>query len=386
VLAVLTRGLARARPLENASIDEAIAAAGEPTADRALRLAALRRLSALATDEAIDVLEGMLRDEDDSHIRNAIAEALASSPNSQARDIRNDLLESDDDEVVSGALRGLATSGDPEASETLAAFVNDLTASEAVRARAAELLADVDPAAARGLLSEALEQENQAVVSGLLDGLGRQPYAETSDIFRGLLGDPELPVELRVVAVEALERSTSDAAPLLVSQARDAAEPEIRMAAVDSLQLLEDAPGVPNALARLLQDEAAPEVRSGLYRALSLYPSEAVARDGSQALVARVMSEQTHEARLHGYRLVASVVSEQQDAALNGAFDTEMVPWLTEQAVHGSDRYTRGVALDALEMASTPGSNEALLDLTHSRVLDVVAGAEEALRLPKQAR
>jgi HEAT repeat protein len=350
VLAVLTRGLSRARPLEDASIDEAIAAAREPTADRALRLAALRRLSALATDEAIDVLEGMLRDEDDSHIRNAIAEALASSPNSQARDIRNDLLESDDDEVVSGALRGLATRGDPEASETLAAFVNDLTASEAVRARAAELLADVDPAAARGLLSEALEQENQAVVSGLLDGLGRQPYAETSDIFRGLLGDPELPVELRVVAVEALERSTSDAAPLLVSQARDGAEPEIRMAAVDSLQLLEDAPGVPNALARLLQDEAAPEVRSGLYRALSLY------------------------------------LSEQQDAALNGAFDTEMVPWLTEQAVHGSDRYTRGVALDALEMASTPGSNEALLDLTHSRMLDVAAGAEEALRLPKQAR
>ena len=79
--------------------------------------------------------------------------------------------------------------------------------------------------------------------------------------------------------------------------------------------------------------------------------------------------------------MVASMLHDQYQQNLAKTFDTRMVTWLREAAEHSGERYTRYLSVDALRLANTPASQQALIDLSYSADPALAQSAQKALQL-----
>jgi hypothetical protein len=230
-----------------------------------------------------------------------------------------------------------------------------------------------------GRARDRADAESEDWGDGILAGLRRRPFSGTESFVREVLANPENPTEVKVAVVESLEDSTPEAIELLLETAAEAEDPELRAAAVESLAWLDEQGDIQGALLDLLETESSAEVRAELYSALAFDPGETYAKAHLDDLVRRVLSERRSEARVQGFRLVASVLRFHPDPHLAETFDRDMVPWLWEEAMREGSRYARLVSIDALKLANTSATAEALDDLSRSQEAAVAEAADHAL-------
>jgi hypothetical protein len=345
-----------------------------------VRVRAVWRLARSGSDAAIDVLERLLGSDAPSNLKASIAEALGHSRHPDAPRILDELLASDDPMLQRGAMRGLAASGDPGAAERLESMLLDDSLSEPVRAQAALSLGALGGADARRALGSALAAaKSDDEAAALLDGLGELPFAETEDLFRGVLESAETSEELKVAALQALANADGEPGPLLLGYAREGDSPEVRLAALDSIGLLDRVGPALGGVVELLAHEESPEVRAAAYNALGSHARETHAQGGVDRLLPLIQGESDPAARLEGYRLVAVLLQAGLEPDLRQPFDAEMVSWLQDEALNNPTRYARGLAIDALRISNTEGAARALDQLSGADDAEVARAAEAAL-------
>jgi hypothetical protein len=213
----------------------------------------------------------------------------------------------------------------------------------------------------------------------ILADLRRRPSAGTESFVREVLANPENPTEVKVAVVESLEDPTPETIEILLETAAEAEDPDLRAAAVESLAWLDESDDIQGALLDLLETESSAEVRAELYSALAFDPGDTYAEANLDDLVRMVLSERRSEARVQGFRLVASMLRFQPDPHLAETFDRDMVPWLWEEAMREGSRYARLVSVDALKLGNTSAAAEALDDLSRSPEAAVAEAADHAL-------
>jgi HEAT repeat protein len=374
--------LGREPALDPADLDEMLNRALDIEAALEARIQAVRWLGRFGSDEAIDVLEHVLRAGSPARLMTEAAEALGSSKNADARRILETLLESENDAIVRGALRAVAARADADAIAILEAMLHDPNRSEALRVQAAASLGRLSTDQATASLRESLTQIGDSnLVPSILEALGEQSYSETEDFFRSILTDGEVDPEIKIAALEALSEAPPESAELLLEFASGASEPELRIAAVESLALLDEPEDAVAPMLDILDREPSPEVRAELYSALAIHNHQTHADAALDTLVPAILAEEELQTKLQGYRLVGAMLSVEPDPRLSEPFDEFMVDWLSGQAESGMGSFTRSLAIDALNLAGTDDAKRALDRLTHHDDPAVVAEAEKALRL-----
>lgn len=203
------------------------------------RRAAARALAKLGTPEAMAALKSALAASDTPpYVKAAIAEGLGQSPSPEAASLLHELLNGKDETVARGAARGLALRGDDDAVTTLGNTLFSEQTPLSVRTEAALALGDVDLPGAQDLLTRAITQiQDQDIQESILDGLGRRPFSETEQFFRGYLDSPTVPSDFKVLAIEAITDADGDVEPFL-SKYLTAANPDVRAAAKSALDFL----------------------------------------------------------------------------------------------------------------------------------------------------
>jgi len=272
------------------------------------------------------------------------------------------------------AIARVGESGDRRAPALLTPLVLDPAGDDAVRARAAVALAQVDPRAA----TAALQRLDPWVLSAALDHVRGIPFSDSEPFFRALLGAP-ISQDAKREAIAALADSSTEAASLLVEVASRAPDPALRATAVDAIAFMPDAGEAPIALATLPAHERAPEVRASLYRVLTHYAGALPPGPGSDALLRSVLAERDPAVRLEGCALVAELVRAHDDAKARESFERVLVPWLAREAVRGASRPARLRAVAALGLAGGAPAAEALAKLADSREPEVADAARTAL-------
>jgi len=340
------------------------------------RVGAIRWLARFGDDEALDVLQRLLRSDSPSPIRASVVMALGESSHLSAARLLETLLDDENLEIALGAIRALANHDDPGTTEALESLAADTSVRNEIRSEA--LLAldrrndGVDAWGDAFARSESAQQPSHQ---------GEQDFRQT---FRRRMEDPEVSVDAKLTAVEALAEGGEEEARLLLEVARDSEEIELRSAAIDALALSDEPGDAIAGLAALVADEPSPEIRADLYNTLAFHADHANG-PGSEELVRSALAESMPRAQLEGYRMVASMLHREYEPEIAERFDSNMVAWLQDSAEQGGDRYTRHLAFDALKLAGTPGAHEALLDLSHSTDPSVSQVAEKALRLAAEA-
>ena len=381
---VLSRWLGGPDAAELGPLRDLVDLARDPETPLELRVGAVRWIARDGGEEAFEILEDLLRGDAPASLQAAIAEALGESPRPEARPLLQTLLESEDEAVARGALRGLARG--PEATGILEDVLLDDDRPAGVRAQAAALLGALETQEASAALRAALaEIDDEALVVGVLDALGEHPFARNAEAFHAVLGNPALPREIKVEALEALGDSSADASALLLDYAARAPEAELRAAAVEAIAFLDDSDAIAPWLLRLVESEPSPDVRAEIYRTLAFHARATYAATDVQRLVDVILSETGGPARLQGFRLVASILRAHPDPRLVEAFDSRMVPWLQDEALRAPGRQQRLASLDTLKLARTPEATEALLRLSRSQDAAVAEAAEKALRFGARA-
>jgi HEAT repeat protein len=372
---LVVSALSGARELDPELMGVMVDMARDPSHPLDERVGAFRWLARFGSDEAIYVLQHILQGNEAGEVRAVVARMLAACRHPETAQILTSLLKDEELTVVVAAIDALASHPTEDTTWTLQSLVADDRFEESIRGAAANSLGAHD-GAGEILRSTFTPLENQ-LVSRATEGLAMRPFPENELLFRELMDDPAVPLELKEEAIDALSEGSLEAADFLLEVAVMSENPELRSAAIGALTMFDDPGYAIQDLHILLESELSPGVRADLYDALALHP-ESTAADPA-ALASRAMAERSPQARLAGYRMVANLVRRGNDPAIEATFDSEMVDWLRIAAEHGADRYTRHLSVHALKLAGTDAAREALLDLVYSPDPSVSDLAEKAL-------
>ena len=272
------------------------------------------------------------------------------------------------------AIARVGAAGGSRARATLESLLLDPEREDAVRARAAVSLAQVDPDAA----AAALARLDPWVLSAALDHVRAIPFAESEPLFRALLDAP-LSQDVKRDAIAALGDSSADATSLLIEIAGRARDATLRATAVDAIAFMPEPGAAPVALIELPARETAPEVRASLYRVLAQHASVLGPTLAADALLPTVLAEREPAVQLEGYGLVAQILRADGDARLREPFERIMVPWLAREAERGASRPARLSAVEALASPGGAPAAEALGRLAEARDPEVADAARRAL-------
>jgi HEAT repeat protein len=343
-----------------ASLAQLIAQLLDPKEPLAARRAAARALAKDGSDAAMQALKQALQ-EGPVSLKAAVAEALGGCPNLAARQMLLDLASGADETTARGALRGLATRGDAEAAEVLAAALFDEKKSVAFRTEAALALGTVQQAAALAALTRAVREiKDETLLENVFDGLGRRPFTETEAIFREFLQRSDVATDSRVAALEALGNTPENCSAFLLDYAADA-DPNVRAAVGWALTAAENPGAISPQLLSWLQQENDASARLRLYQALA--NQEAVA---SSAVLPYVQRETDAEARLAGLGLLAATLRADGNAAALGYFESTAVAELRTAALNSRRLDQSLSAIMALDRAGTPAAMTTLNDIAQN--------------------
>ena len=361
---------------------QALSLALDPAASLRQRIRALRLLGSLGDPEALDVIERLLAGETSAALLSEAAAGLGRAPRGPVTDsLLERLLAGPAGPARAGAIRALGSRGGEAEQRHLLQILLDANEDPAARSAAADALAGLGGPEVAEALARVVREGDEALVAHALESLAAHPARDAEGLLRGMLADPQLAGERRVAILESLSASSPAALPLLLEYAAGGATAEARAAAVESLSLLDDAPGVGRALLGLVATERDPAVRAELYHALSLHADWGTSPPG---FLDRAMAETERGTRLHGAHMLASRLRRRpEEPALAGRFDRELLPWLTGLAEDpGASRYDRVMAVDALKLGGTERARDVLADLAHGR--DPLLGpvAQDALEFP----
>jgi HEAT repeat protein len=200
-----------------------------------IRRQAARSLAKLGTDEAMNALKLALTNDSPAYLKVAIAEGLGESPNPEARDLLHELANGKNEAVARGAVRGMALRGDQDSVDALGNLLSNEQTPISVRTESALGLGDVDLSTAQDILTRiAAQTKDTDILESALDGLGRRPFSETEEFFRGYLSSPDVPPESKVMAIQSIADSDADVAGFLKPFLTDP-NPDVRAAAVEAV-------------------------------------------------------------------------------------------------------------------------------------------------------
>jgi len=346
-------------PSQPPDVDALIRTLKDGTESPEARINAARRLAGVGSNEALAALKEVLLTGPDE-LRAAIAEALGNCPHPECPFILLGLLADRSEAVVRAAVRGLARQDSIQALDALNRLLHDSTKALSVRCEAAAGLASMrQPAAMEALSRAAMLNNDEAILSQLLDGVADHPIGESRDFFQNYLRSPHVSTDLKVTALEALGQTPGEVGSFLADYLRNP-DPELRAAAAWALSTADDPGSLASQLMPLLQSESDPEVRRRLYQALGNQENV-----DWQTILPALQRETDAIARLAGLELLAGLLrndilqnrsSEQQLAY----FDQTVVPELKTAALSGRSSEIRKQAIIALKRAGTPAALEAV--------------------------
>jgi len=213
------------------TLEETIARFIDERADFALRRNYAYRLARVGTPEAITALLKVFRTAP-AQSKAFMAQLIGSTGDPVAKALLWPLLDDPDERVALAAVRGLSVRGTPEISAKLAELLADPRRAQAIRAEAALGLGDIGDDGARDALAAAFGTVPELeVATQILNSLGKFPFPRVAELFSQYLAAPDTPREMRVVAVEALANSSTDAVPFLLGLAGADADADVRAAA-----------------------------------------------------------------------------------------------------------------------------------------------------------
>jgi len=286
------------------------------------------------------------------------------------------MLKAGDETTARGAIRGFALRGDAAATEILGSVLFDAHQPESLRTESALSLGNIrQPQALAALTRAAAEIPDQTIAESVLDGLGRQPFTETVDFFRGYLETPGRPAELKVAALEAIGNAEGDPAPFLLAYGSDP-NPDLRAAAAWALNMADTVTDIGPQLLEWLKQESKPGVRARLYRALGNQDTY-----DASVVLALAQRESTPAARLAGLDLLAETSRSSPTPEVLSYFSQTVLPELKTTALTSDNPEDRLSAVMALRRAGTTQAAGALQDIARSASdPKVTEAAQAALR------
>lgn len=332
----------------------------DPTTAFALRKLDAWRLAVLDSEQARDALLNVLQTGNEE-MQAAVAEMLGHSRWPRVRALLAGLLVEPNRVVAGGAVAGLVLLADDDAVQLLRSQLLNQSTDADLRRLIALRLADVQTRAALEALKSAfaspdlpLEIRQQVVVS-----LGRFPFAQTADVFRGVIDNPDVSNEFKVEAVEALTDAGQAALPFLtdlVSQHEDA---EVRASAAWAVGMHPETGRLGEQLTESVKTEADTEVRRRLYE--SLMRQDIIPAD---QLLDNALSETNTATRVAAANMLAVAVGQAESSqALQQRFDTDAVPALQAIALGDDSVNVRYRAVFALIRAGTESALSALEEI-----------------------
>src|ERR1044071_8057898 len=318
-----------------------------------IRRQAAWNLAKLRSAEAFAVLRQGLTSAP-AHLKATIAELLGKFDTAESRQLLREMLKGTDEIVARGAMRGWAAFNDAEAFDLLSKYFANGQKPVELRADAALSLSRIDSARANHVLVESLNKmTDRALAAAVLGVLAEHAFAESEPFFRQYLGRADVPVALRVAALEALGEANGNPVPLLLEQLGSGDE-AIRAASAWAIGMLDNPTPVAPDLLRVLNGEKSSEVRTRLYQALENQPGV-----DAQTLLSSVLNDSA-ASRVAGLKLLAAQTARLNDPNLASTFDRLAVPELENLAIAGGDLQNKLVSVMALKQAQTPGALQAL--------------------------
>lgn len=306
------------------------------------------------------------------YLKAMIAEGLGESPHPEAEAMLLSLLQDPDEVVARGAVQGLASRGTAEAAQKLQEVLFDASRPESVRTEAALALGDVPQPEALNALSRALGEMDEPGV--------------VESILEGLGKRPfeeteplfrsylETPNLPSDMKTAALEALSSAQGDVSTFLLGFASDPdpEVRGTAIAVLGNAENQSDLAPQLLGLLKDETDPEVRAKLYEALKNQENLSAAD-----LLALVQSEPASPARLAALNALAVALHSGDPEAARRYFDQVGVPELKNSALTADDPDERLEALASLRLAGTEPSLQAIQDIAaHSTDPRIIQAAK----------
>jgi len=174
------------------------------------------RLALVGSPECIVALLKVFQTAPPEH-KAFLAQLIGSTGNPAAKLWLLPLLDDSNEPVVVAAIRGLSSIGGEDVTARIAQILADDQRADPIRIAAAAGLGTIGTPAARGALLEAFGQSSAGdLAARILDSLGGFEFPTVAQAFEEYLAAPETPHEMRVVAVEALANSSTEAAPFLL--------------------------------------------------------------------------------------------------------------------------------------------------------------------------
>lgn len=300
----------------------------------------------------------------------AIAQLLGLTDTPQNRAMLWSLLNDPNEQVVCAALRGLGTLGGEDVTERLTQYLNSTIRPLALRKEAAAGLANIGSPEAFKTLAQAFSASNDAELTAVvLQGLSTFPFdAESERIFRSALNTAELPLDVRVNAVEALSDCPAGAAAFVVEIAASAKEWEIRSGAAWGISKLDSVPGGSGTLLRMAEKERDDVVRRRLYEAMQVHSDVPPERVFDMAAMETDIS-----ARVAGFNTAGLLARNNPEIAAR--FDATVVDEMARVALSEASENLRIRAVFALRRARTSSALEALRRIGNSTTGNVAKAA-----------
>jgi HEAT repeat protein len=356
------------------TLDETIARFLDDRVDLIQRRIYAYRLARIGSPQCVDALLKVLQSAPSEH-KAFMAQLIGSTGNPAAKSWLLPLIDDADPSVVMAAISGLSVIGGEDVTALSNGILKDAQYPESLRIQAALGLATIGTPAARGALIESLATQPSTKLSvQLLNSLGQFEFREVADTFTQYLSAPETPRAMRVVAIEALANSSSEAVPFLLQMAETDRDPDVRASSAWAISAHDTVDDLGEVLADLVEREHVADVRRRLYEAL--LPQATIPAD---LLLTKVLAEDDIAARVAGFNVLGRAVNQQPGSQTATVFDNEVVPKLLQIATSPNSLNIQMRAVFALRRAQTEAARTALQAIAQNARPQVAAAARNGL-------
>lgn len=369
------RRQSEARYLETGlSLKETIARFLDEGSDLAARRDHAFRLAREGTPEALAALRQVLGSAPPEDLEHMLA-LIGRAGNPATVTLLASWSRDDHESVARAAIRALGLIGNDPAIGIVADLLADPTSPEALRVEAAVTLGNNQTTTAQLALTEAFGGlPTGEVATEILHGLGRYDFDRVAPVFRNYLSSPAARGELRIAAVEALAKSSTDAVPFLLEVARADADPEVRASAAWAISTHHTAEQFGGHLTAMAEGESEPDVRRRLYEAMIHQSDTSPGR-----IIPLVLAEEDVATRVAGLNALGESLRHDPSSAAAREFDATLVPELQRIATSPNTLNLQMRAVFALRRAATPAAREALAEISRGAVPAIATAARHGL-------
>jgi len=357
------------------TLEETIARFLDDRVDLAQRRAHAYRLAHVGSPECIAALLKVFQTAPSEH-KAFMAQLIGSTGNPAAKASLLPLLDDADPSVVIATMRGLSAIGGDDVVARTAGILTDDARADSIRVEAALALGTIGTTAARDALTAAFVKDpEEEVATQILNSLGKFEFATVASTFKEYIAATETPTDMRVIAVEALAHSSTEAVPYLLAVAQSDEDEDVRASAAWAIGVHSTVNDIGPALTAMAEQETDADVRRRLYEAL--LPQSGIP---SERLLPIVLAEDDIEARVAGFNAIGLAAHQQPASTVASSFDREIVPELVRIATTPNSLNIQMRAVFALRRAQTPAARNALAVIANSARSQVATAARNGLK------